>query len=85
MEIDEQFQKSKLCFFKLKLIPKANKEHVKKLFVAEERKGKDEKMETHYLEKRKENFDPTRYNVFRELRLSAASDSSNVTIDLETV
>lgn len=72
-------------FFKLKWVPKGSREFVKELFVAEVRKMKNEdiKKPNQYEKIREKN--ESYYMFVEDSDSSAASDTANTTIDLETL
>ncbi|CAG4971598.1 unnamed protein product [Parnassius apollo] len=76
-------------FFKMKWVPKANREYIKEVFVSEVRKIKQEReksSQVHQTDFNKKKERAESYYMFVEdSDSSAASDYANTTIDLEAL
>lgn len=76
-------------FFKMKWVPKANKEYIKEVFVSAVRKIKQEGEKSSQVQHTDFNIKKERaesyYMFVEDSDSSAASDNSNTTIDLETL
>ncbi|XP_056637798.1 uncharacterized protein LOC130445919 [Diorhabda sublineata] len=74
-------------FFKLKWVPKGNREHIKELFLAEVRKLKNDHKDNTSQSSHKKEKNESYYMFYDDSDSSLASDSANAntTIDLESL